>query len=147
MKAYFRDIERSLFEGFPGFELNRDSIPLKRLPWGARALDPGQSGVNGVTPREATALLIAVKASDARPIRGGAAIPRRFRLGGADWVIENGCGQDIIHSRAAGLIAGTSPLDDVFVLTNIFVEEFLGLVAVPQIAAFLAADRPSRLDD
>ena len=111
MREYFQSVEGDLFGAAP-----RASIPIKPITFRASALTLARSGSRDVTSREATALLIAAKAA-ATALEPGQLVPRSFSLGEREWVIENGCSQDIAQSGLADIDPGATPRQDAFVLS------------------------------
>ncbi len=115
MREYFQGVERDLFDAVP-----HASIPIKKSTFGATVLTPSRSGSREVTSREATALLIVTKAAGSC-LEPGSVAPRSFMLFDDEWIIENGCGQDISRSGLADIDQGRTPRDDRFILSARFV--------------------------
>lgn len=92
---------------YAGFELNRDSVPVKALS----AFKPVSSkpNANGRNPsrRQAAAICAALSASGLK-LRDGVSFPRVFDVAGVRSCIENGAAGDML---ASGLVTvtGTSP--------------------------------------
>jgi hypothetical protein len=143
MREYFQRTQAELFG--TGSDPS-DSIPLKPVPWPVRTLDPLKSPARGISERIATALVIATKALGARTVSGGMTVPRRFRVSGTHWIIENGCGQDIVRCGAAGLIPATDPQNDSFVLSNILCEWLQAPLVADRLSAFMRAQAPHLLN-
>jgi hypothetical protein len=139
MREYFQSVERDLFGTEP-----RPSIPIKPITFKATALSPARSGSRDVTPREATALLIAAKVTGCS-LEPGRAVPRSFGLWGSEWIIENGCGQDIARSGLADIAPGSSPREDRFILTARFIQWVETAVGPERVKAFMASPLPTQL--
>jgi len=116
MREYFQSVEHDLFGAEP-----RESIPIKPITFKATVLSPARSGSRDVTSREATALLIAAKAAGAA-LEPGRPVRRSFALGQREWIVENGCGQDIARSGLAEIQPGATPQNDVFILSARFIQ-------------------------
>jgi hypothetical protein len=136
MREYFQGVERDLFGAAP-----RSSIPIKPITFKAKVLAPARSGSRDVTSREATALLIAAKAAGC-PLEPGGGVPRSFTLQGTEWIIENGCSQDIAQSGLADLDPGPMPRDDAFVLSARFVQWVEMAAGRERLLAFMTAPIP-----
>ena len=121
-----------------------DSVPIKAHPYAFRRLVPERKNFVNITTREATALLIATKAQN-RLIENGAVINRCFALADGLWGIENGCGQDIVASHAAGLIPAADSTEDRFVISEIFSEWLSGRTTPNALTVFFATPLPVRL--
>jgi hypothetical protein len=139
MQGHFQDAERFLFG-----ESLIDSFPIKTLDSRARRLVPASSRVENFMPRLATALLVAARASSV-DFASGSLVPRAFGLAGSDWVIENGCGQDIVHCGAAGLISVGEPAEDRFVLSAVFVHSMFQNIGESRLIEFMQQPAPQRL--
>jgi hypothetical protein len=133
MREYFQSVERDLFGAEP-----RPSIPIKPITFKAAALSPARSGSRDVTSREATALLIAAKAAGCS-LEPGQVVPRSFRLWDNDWIIENGCGQDIAQSGLADIEPGATPQGDRFILSARFIQWVETAVRRERLEAFMAS--------
>ena len=107
-------------------------------------LTPARSGSRGVTSREATALLIAAKAA-ATALEPGQLVPRSFSLGEREWVIENGCSQDIAQSGLADIDPGATPRQDAFVLSARFIQWVERAAGLERLRAFMAAPIPQSM--
>ena len=139
MREYFQSVEGDLFGAAP-----RASIPIKPITFRASALTPARSGSRGVTSREATALLIAAKAA-ATALEPGQLVPRSFSLGAREWVIENGCSQDIAQSGLADIDPGATPRQDAFVLSAQFIQWVERAAGPERLRAFMAAPIPQSM--
>ena len=139
MREYFQSVEGDLFGAAP-----RASIPIKPITFGASALTPARSGSREVTSREATALLIAAKAA-ATALEPGQLVPRSFSLGEREWVIENGCSQDIAQSGLADIDPGATPRQDAFVLSARFIQWVERAAGPERLRAFMAAPIPQSM--
>jgi hypothetical protein len=137
MREYFQSVEHDLFEAEP-----RASIPIKPIAFKATALAPARSGSRDVTSREATALLIAAKAAGCA-LEPGRRVPRSFRLGDGEWIIENGCGQDIVMSGLADVEPGATPRDDAFVLSARFIQWVETVAGRDRLRRFMSSPVPS----
>ena len=133
MRDYFHSVERDLFGAEP-----RPSIPIKPITFKATTLSPARSGSRDVTSREATALLIAAKAAGCS-LEPGRAVPRSFRLWDNEWIIENGCGQDIAQSGLADIEPGACPREDRFILSARFIQWVETAVGQERLDAFMAS--------
>jgi len=133
MREYFQSVERRLFGAEP-----RPSIPIKAITFKATALSPARSGSRDVTSREATALLIAAKAAGCS-LEPGQIVPRSFRLWNNEWIIENGCGQDIAQSGLADIEPGATPREDRFILSARFIQWVETAVGRERLEAFMAS--------
>lgn len=112
MDGIYHRIERLLFGQEP-----RGSVPIKKQGSTIRLLVPNNSRTSKITSREITALVVAACAQGVS-FAPGASIQRVFRFSNQTWAIENGCGQDIVHSGAADLVSDGNPLYDRFVLRH-----------------------------
>jgi len=139
MREYFQTVESDLFGAAP-----RKSIPIKPITFKATALSPMRSGGRDVTSREATALLIAAKAADCS-LEPGHVVPRSFRLSDGEWIIENGCGHDIVQSGLAAVAPGPIPRDDRFLLSARFIQWVETGVGRERLIAFMASAAPLHL--
>jgi hypothetical protein len=140
MREYFQGVERDLFGAEP-----RPSIPIKPITtFRATVLSPARSGSRDVTSREATALLIAVKAAGCS-LEPGHVVPRSFKLWDNEWIIENGCGQDIAQSGLADIEPGATPREDRFILSARFIQWVETAVGRERLRAFMASDIPMHL--
>jgi hypothetical protein len=140
MREFFQGVERDLFGAEP-----RASIPIKPVTtFRATVLSPARSGSRDVTSREATALLIAVKAAGCS-LEPAQVVPRSFKLWGNEWIIENGCGQDIARSGLADIEPGATPRDDRFILTARFIQWVETAVGRERLRAFMASEAPMHL--
>jgi hypothetical protein len=139
MREYFQGVERDLFGTAP-----RSSIPIKPIAFKAKVLSPARSGSRDVTSREATALLIAAKAAGC-PLEPGGVVPRRFTLEGNEWIIDNGCSQDIAQSGLAEIDPGTTPQDDAFVLSARFVQWVEVAAGRERLRAFMTSPVPQSM--
>src|SRR4051794_34092259 len=133
MREYFQSVEHDLFGAEP-----RESIPIKPITFKATTLAPARSGSRDVTSREATALLIATKAAGCS-LEPNQVVPRSFRLWDIDWIIENGCGQDIAQSGLADIEPGATPREDRFVLSARFIQWVETVVGRERLEAFMAS--------
>ena len=133
MREYFQSVERDLFGTEP-----RPSIPIKPITFKATTLSPARSGSRDVTSREATALLIAAKAAGCS-LEPGQVVPRSFRLRENEWIIENGCGQDIAQSGLADIEPGATPREDRFILSARFIQWVETAVGRERLEAFMAS--------
>ena len=134
MKNHFQRVENDLFGTAP-----RASIPIKPISFQATPLSPENSGGRGVTSREATTLLIAAQASGCR-LEPGNIAPRAFSVFDEEWIIGNGCGQDIVRSGLAEVRPGAAPRDDGFVLSARFVQWVETHARRGRLDAFMAAE-------
>jgi len=75
----------------------------------------------------------------------GSLVPRAFGLAGSDWVIENGCGRDIVHCDGAGLISIEEPAEDGFVLSAVFVHSRVQQIGESRLIEFMQQPAPQRL--
>jgi hypothetical protein len=139
MREYFQSVEGDLFGAAP-----RSSIPIKPITFRASTLTPARSGSRDVTSREATALLIAAKAA-ATALEPGQLVPRSFSLGDREWVIENGCSQDIAQSGLADIDPGATPRQDAFVLSARFIQWVERAAGPERLRAFMAAPIPQSM--
>ena len=139
MREYFQSVERSLFDAAP-----RRSIPIKSIGFKASVLSPARSGSCNGTSREATALLIAAK-SHGLALQPGQAVPRAFMLSEREWIIENGCGQDIIQSGFAEIDAGPTPESDRFILSARFIHWIETRAGRERVHAFMTSPVPPQL--
>jgi hypothetical protein len=139
MREYFQGVERDLFGTEP-----RPSIPIKPITFKATVLSPARSGSRDVTSREATALLIAAKATGSS-LEPGHLVPRSFNLWDREWIIENGCGQDIARSGLADIEPGSAPRDDRFILSARFVQWVEKAVGRERLDAFMVSPLPMQM--
>jgi hypothetical protein len=137
MREYFQSVERDLFGAEP-----RPSIPIKPATFKATILSPSRSGSRDVTSREATSLLIAAKAAGCS-LEPGRVVPRSFTLWDAEWIIENGCGQDIARSGLAEIEPGATPREDRFILSARFIQWVETAAGRERLKAFLASAVPT----
>jgi hypothetical protein len=137
MRDYFHSVEHDLFDAEP-----RASIPIKPITFKATVLSPARSGSRDVTSREATALLIAAKAAGAA-LEPGRVIPRSFVLGNREWIVENGCGQDIARSGLAEVQPGATPRNDAFVLSARFIQWVETVAGRDRLQRFMSSPVPS----
>ena len=135
MREYFQSVERGLFGAEP-----RMAIPIKPTTFKAAVLSPPRSGSRRVTSREATALLIAAKLAGCS-LEPGQVVPRSFKLWDEEWIIENGCGQDIARSGLADIEPGATPREDRFILTARFIQWVETAVGRERLRAFMASGR------
>jgi hypothetical protein len=133
MREYFQSVERDLFGAEP-----RPSIPIKPITFKAVTLSPARSGSRDVTSREATALLIAAKAANCS-LEPRQVVPRSFRLWDREWIIENGCGQDIAQSGLADIEPGATPREDSFILSARFIQWVETAVGQERLKVFMAS--------
>jgi hypothetical protein len=139
MRGYFQSVERDLFGAEP-----RSSIPIKPITFKATTLSPARSGSRDVTSREATALLIAAKAAGCS-LEPGQVVPRSFSLWDNEWIIENGCGQDIAQSGLAEIEPGAPPREDRFILSARFIQWVETAVGAERLRTFMTSALPSQL--
>ena len=117
MRDYFHSVERDLFGAEP-----RPSIPIKPITFKATTLSPARSGSRDVTSREATALATIYLAVQQ-----------------VEWIIENGCGQDIAQSGLADIEPGACPREDRFILSARFIQWVETAVGQERLDAFMAS--------
>jgi hypothetical protein len=139
MRDYFHSVERDLFGAEP-----RPSIPIKPITFKATVLSPARSGSRDVTSREATALLIAAKVAGCS-LEPGRVVPRSFSLWDKEWIVENGCGQDIARSGLADIEPGSTPREDRFILSARFIQWVETAVGRERLNAFMASPLPMQL--
>jgi hypothetical protein len=137
MREYFQSVEHDLFDAAP-----RASIPIKPITFKATTLTPARSGSRDVTSREATALLIAAKAAGSA-LEPGRRVPRSFVLGDREWIVENGCGQDIVMSGLADIEPGAEPRNDAFILSARFIQWVETIARRDRLQRFMSSSVPA----
>jgi hypothetical protein len=139
MREYFQRVEHDLFGAEP-----RASIPIKPITFKATVLSPARSGSRDVTSRGATALLIAAKAAGV-PLEPGRLVRRSFVFGQSEWIVENGCSQDIARSGLAEIEPGATPRNDAFVLSARFIQWIEVIAGRNGLERFMSSPVPSHL--
>jgi len=100
--------------------------------------------------RDAELVLLGQSPTDGYPLKTldfspGPVVSRAFGLAGSDRVIENGCGQDIVHCSAAGLISVGEPAEDGIVLSAVFVHSMFQNIGESRLIEFTQQPAPQRL--
>jgi hypothetical protein len=139
MREFFQAVERNLF-GSNG----ASSIPLKSCTFKAKPLNPLHSPAKSITSRQATAIVIMAKAAGVT-LEPGAVVPRSHQIAGENWVIENGCAQDIVRAGVAEWIPNANSRQDNFVLSRPFINWLHANVSVGSLSEFQSAALPASL--
>lgn len=110
---------RAINEFFASIAGNQSSVPIKPLASWKRA-EPLRSSVKKIFATERMArAIVATAAANGLLLAPGVRLPRLLELNGAEYLIENGCGREMIKAGLVRLESETrNPREDVLVLTD-----------------------------
>lgn len=97
----------------------QSSVPIKPLAWAK--FEPLYASIKNITPTERMAkAIVASAAASGIMLDPGTPIPRRFTIRGGEYLIENGCGREMIKAGLVGPpLAGVPVRDEAMPLTRL----------------------------